>query len=95
MGRPDKRKAARDSWLAALKNRIPWNKPITGAMVHVENYNYLNPIQLLELCCSFLQLSLWIMDLLLEYNTVRIFELSQKKDFLNRFVDILCTLAKR
>ena len=32
MGRPDKRKAARDSQFVRKKKRIPWNKPITGAM---------------------------------------------------------------
>ena len=33
MGRPDKRKAARDSQLVRKKKRIPWNKPITRAMI--------------------------------------------------------------
>ena len=32
MGRPDKRKAARDSQFVRKKKRIPWNKPIAGAM---------------------------------------------------------------
>ena len=31
MGRPDKRKAARDSQFVG-KKRIPWNKPFAGAM---------------------------------------------------------------
>ena len=32
MGRPDKRKAARDSQFFRKKKRIPWDKPIAGAM---------------------------------------------------------------
>ena len=32
MGRPDKRKAARDSQFVGKKKRIPWNKPIEGTM---------------------------------------------------------------
>ena len=32
MGRPDKWKAARESQFARKKKRIPWNKPIPGAM---------------------------------------------------------------
>ena len=32
MGLPDKRKAARDSQFVRKKKRIPWNKPIAGAM---------------------------------------------------------------
>ena len=31
MGRPDKRKAARDSHFVGKKKRIPWNKPNAGA----------------------------------------------------------------
>ena len=42
--------------LLGIKKLIPWNKPITGQWVHPENYNYLNPTQLLDLCCSVLQL---------------------------------------
>ena len=42
MGRPDKRKAARDSQFVRKKKRIPWNKPIAGAMSASQNYNYLN-----------------------------------------------------
>ena len=38
------------------KNQIPWNKPITGAMSASENYDYLNPTQLFDLCCSVFQL---------------------------------------
>ena len=32
MGRPDKRKAARDSQFFVKKKRITWNKPIVGAI---------------------------------------------------------------
>ena len=62
----------------------------TNLWVQTKNYNYLNPNQLLDLCCSLLQL--FPLDCGSVVVLIRIFELSlrfTKKDFVDRFVDIL------
>ena len=68
------------------------DKPFSGQWVFSENYNYLNPTELLDLCCFVVQFTLWIVDLLRLYNTVTNSELplcfTEKKDFVDRFVDI-------
>ena len=67
MGRPDKRKAARDILLSTVLNSLLSKKRefhginlLGEQWVHSENYNYLKPTQLLDLCCSVLPFRLWI-----------------------------------
>ena len=62
-----------------------------------EKCNYLNPTDLLDLCCSVVQFIRWIVDLLWQYNMVTIFELSlsfTEKVFLDQFDGMLCVLAR-
>ena len=63
MGRPDKRKAARDILLSTVLNSSLSKKRINllgEQWVHSKNYNYLKPTQLLDLCFSVLPFGLWI-----------------------------------
>ena len=76
MGQPDKRKAARDSrFLLGKKCEFHGINLLWGQLVHSENYNYLNPTQLLDLSCSFVQFLFGLWIYLWQYNTFKFFEL--------------------
>ena len=76
MGQPDKRKAARDSrFLLGKKCEFHGINLLWGQLVHSENYNYLNPTQLLDLSCSFVQFLFGLWIYLWQYNTFKFFKL--------------------
>ena len=96
MNRHDKQKATRDSWFVRWKKRIPWNKIIAGVMSATWKLQLLesDPIVWQLSFWQMFSLHIWIFNLLWQYNMITIFvRLSQKKVFVDRFVDTLLTGA--